>query len=46
MKATNLAEKVNEYEIGVFCEGKFDKSSFEGKIIGELLKNFNGNRAG
>ena len=43
MKATNLAEKVNEYEIGVFCEGKFDKSSFEGKIIGELLKNFNGN---
>lgn len=43
METTNLAEKVKEYEIGVFCEGKFDESSFEGKIIGELLKNFNGN---
>ena len=42
METTNLAEKVMEYEIGVFCEGKFDESSFEGKIIGELLKNFKG----
>ena len=37
-----LSKKVKEYEIGVFCEGQFDESSFEGKIIGELLKNFNG----
>ena len=43
METTNLTEKIKEYEIGVFCEGKFDESSFEGKIIGELLKNFNGN---
>ena len=43
METTNLAEKVKEYEIGVFCEGKFDESSFEGKLIWELLKNFNGN---
>ena len=42
LKATKLSKKVKEYEIGVFCEGKFDESSFEGKIIGELLKNFNG----
>ena len=27
-----------------FCEGKFDESSLEGKIIGELLKNFKGRR--
>ena len=43
METTNLTEKIKEYEIGVFCEGKFDESSFEGKIIGELLKNLNGN---
>ena len=43
METTNLTERIKEYEIGVFCEGKFDESSFEGKIIGELLKNFNGN---
>ena len=43
METTNLTEKIKEYEIGVFCEGKFDESSFEGEIIGELLKNFNGN---
>ena len=42
LEATKLSKKVKEYEIGVFCEGKFDESSFEGKIIGELLKNFNG----
>ena len=42
METTNLTEKIKEYEIGVFCEGKFDESSFEGKIIGELLKNFKG----
>ena len=43
IEVTKLTKKVKEYEIGVFCEGRFDESSLEGKIIGELLKNFNGN---
>ena len=42
LKQTGLLNKLNQYDIGIFCEGKFDESSLEGKIIGELLNGFNG----
>ena len=44
LKETNLINQLGNYDIGIFCEGKFDESSLEGKIIGELLKNFKGHR--
>ena len=44
LKETNLINQLKTYDIGIFCEGKFDESSLEGKIIGELLKNFKGRR--
>ena len=44
LKETNLINQLENYDIGIFCEGKFDESSLEGKIIGELLKNFKGSR--
>jgi len=37
-----LLDKLKKYDIGIFCEGKFDESSLEGKIIGELLSSFKG----
>ncbi len=42
IEETNLLEQLENYDIGIFCEGKFDDSSLEGKIIGELLKKFEG----
>ena len=42
LNQTSLKEKLNNYQIGIFCEGKFDSSSLNGKIIGELLKIFKG----
>jgi glycerate kinase len=42
LKQTGLLNKLNQYDIGIFCEGKFDESSLEGKIIGELLSSFEG----
>jgi len=42
LEETNLINELKTYDIGIFCEGKFDESSLEGKIIGELLKKFNG----
>ena len=42
LKQTGLLNKLKKYDIGIFCEGKFDESSLEGKIIGELLNGFNG----
>jgi len=42
IEETNLVEQLENYDIGIFCEGKFDDSSLEGKIIGELLKKFEG----
>ena len=42
LNQTNLKEKINNYEVAIFCEGKFDSSSLNGKIIGELLKIFKG----
>ncbi len=44
LKETNLINQLGNYDIGIFCEGKFDESSLEGKIIGELLKDFKGRR--
>ena len=44
VEETNLIEQLKNYDIGIFCEGKFDESSLEGKIIGELLKEFRGHR--
>ena len=44
VEETNLIKQLENYEIGIFCEGKFDESSLEGKIIGELLKEFKGHR--
>ena len=44
IKETNLMKQLENYDIGIFCEGKFDESSLKGKIIGELLKNFKGRR--
>ena len=37
-----MIKQLENYDIGIFCEGKFDESSLEGKIIGELLKEFKG----
>jgi glycerate kinase len=42
IEETNLVERLENYDIGIFCEGKFDDSSLKGKIIGELLKEFEG----
>ena len=42
LKQTGLLNKLKKYDIGIFCEGKFDESSLEGKIIGELLNSFEG----
>ena len=39
-----MIDLLKNYDIGIFCEGKFDESSLEGKIIGELLKEFKGHR--
>jgi glycerate kinase len=44
IEETNLIKQLENYDIGIFCEGKFDESSLEGKIIGELLKEFKGDR--
>ena len=44
IEETNLIKQLENYDIGIFCEGKFDESSLEGKIIGELLKEFKGHR--
>jgi len=43
LNQTGLLDKLKKYNIGIFCEGKFDESSLEGKIIGELLNGFKGN---
>ena len=44
IEETNLIKQLGNYDIGIFCEGRFDESSLEGKIIGELLKEFKGDR--
>ena len=44
IEETNLIKQLENYDIGIFCEGRFDESSLEGKIIGELLREFKGHR--
>ena len=39
-----MIKQLKNYDIAIFCEGKFDESSLEGKIIGELLKEYKGQR--
>ena len=41
METTGLKEAINSFEVVILCEGRFDKSSLEGKIIGELLSENN-----
>ena len=41
METTGLKEAINSFEVVILCEGRFDKSSLEGKIIGELLSEKN-----
>ena len=41
IEKTGLKESISSFEVVILCEGKFDKSSLEGKIIGELLSKDN-----
>ena len=38
LKETKLLNKINDFEIAILCEGKFDFSSMNGKVLGEILK--------
>jgi glycerate kinase len=42
LEKTNLLKKIKQSEITIVCEGKFDKSSLSGKVIGEILKHATG----
>ncbi len=35
---SGLESKINTSDILILCEGKFDKTSLEGKVIGQILK--------
>ncbi len=35
---SGLEQKINTFDISILCEGKFDNSSMEGKILGQILK--------
>ena len=38
LNETKLLNKINDFEIAILCEGKFDFSSMNGKVLGEILK--------
>ena len=38
LNETKLFNKINDFEIAILCEGKFDFSSMSGKVLGEILK--------
>ena len=38
LNETKLIGKINDFEIAILCEGKFDFSSMSGKVLGEILK--------
>lgn len=38
LEKSGLEEKINSYDISILCEGRFDKTSMEGKILGQILK--------
>jgi glycerate kinase len=44
LKVTNLSSKIQRGEISIVCEGKFDKTSLRGKVIGEILKHVEGEK--
>ena len=35
---SGLEQKINSFDLSVLCEGKFDNSSLEGKVLGQILK--------
>ena len=39
---SGLEQKINSFDLSVLCEGKFDNSSLEGKVLGQILKKNNG----
>ena len=43
LNETNVFKKINKYETLILCEGKFDFSSMNGKVLGEILKIHSGN---
>ena len=34
---SGLESKINSFDVSILCEGKFDKSSLEGKVMGQIL---------
>jgi len=44
LRETGLISKISNAEISVVCEGKFDKTSLSGKVIGEVLKHITGKK--
>ncbi len=38
LNETKLSNKINDFEVAILCEGKFDFSSMSGKVLGEILK--------
>ena len=39
---SGLEQKINSFDLSILCEGKFDNSSLEGKVLGQILKKNNG----
>ncbi len=35
---SGLEQKINSFDLSILCEGKFDNSSLEGKVLGQILK--------
>ena len=35
---SGLEQKINTFDVSILCEGKFDNSSLEGKVLGQILK--------
>jgi glycerate kinase len=44
LKETSLIHKIPRSPITVVCEGKFDKTSLSGKVVGEILRHVSGDR--
>ena len=44
LQETGLISKIPDAEISIVCEGKFDKTSLSGKVIGEVLKYITGEK--
>ena len=35
---SKFEQKINSFDLSILCEGKFDNSSLEGKVLGQILK--------